>query len=84
MRAQDPEHAKEFRLAQPGKGPGGEPRMAYLTHQLGTDHAEGISVLDMNGDSFPDLLSGAYWYENPGAGGGDWKQHQFRTVGNTQ
>ncbi len=28
-----------------------------------------------------DLLSGAYWYENPGAQGGEWKQHQFRTVG---
>ena len=35
----------------------------------------------MNGDGFPDILSGAYWYENPGPQGGDWKQHQFRTVG---
>jgi hypothetical protein len=35
----------------------------------------------MNGDGFVDLLSGAYWYENPGANGGEWKQHQFRTVG---
>ena len=35
----------------------------------------------MNGDGFDDLLSGAYWYENPGAQGGEWKQHQFRTVG---
>ena len=38
-------------------------------------------MLDMNGDGFVDLLSGAYWYENPGANGGVWKQHQFRTVG---
>jgi hypothetical protein len=38
-------------------------------------------MLDMNGDGFADLLSGAYWYENPGANGGQWKQHQFRTVG---
>ena len=81
VRAQDPEHAKEFRLAHAGKGPGGEGRLAFLAHRLGTDHAEGISVLDMNGDGFPDLLSGAYWYENPGVGGGEWKQHQFRTVG---
>ncbi len=79
--AQDPEHAKEFRLQTPGKGPGGEERMAFLSHRLGSDHAEGISLLDMNGDGFDDLLSGAYWYENPGAGGGEWKQHQFRTVG---
>ena len=78
---QDPAHATEFRMKHPGDGPGGEPRIAFLTHRLGTDHAEGISMLDMNGDGFLDLLSGAYWYENPGADGGEWKQHQFRTVG---
>jgi FG-GAP-like repeat/FG-GAP repeat len=80
-RAQDPTHATEFRMQHPGNGPGGQPRVAFLTHRLGTDHAEGISLLDMNGDGFDDLLSGAYWYENPGADGGEWKQHQFRTVG---
>ena len=80
-RAQDPAHATEFRMQHPGNGPGGEPRIAFLVHRLGTDHAEGISLLDMNGDGFTDLLSGAYWYENPGANGGEWKQHQFRTVG---
>src|SRR5258708_34275041 len=79
--AQDPAHATEFRMKHPGDGPGGEPRIAFLTHRLGTDHAEGISMLDMNGDGFPDLLSGAYWYQNPGADGGEGKQHQFRTVG---
>ncbi|MBW4039885.1 MAG: VCBS repeat-containing protein [Acidobacteria bacterium] len=79
--AQDPAHATEFRMQHPGNGPGGEPRVAFLAHRLGTDHAEGISLLDMNGDGFADLLSGAYWYENPGAKGGEWKQHQFRTVG---
>lgn len=68
-------------MQHPGNGPGGEPPIAFLAHRLGTDHAEGISMLDMNGDGFPDLLSGAYWYENPGAEGGKWKQHQFRTVG---
>ncbi|MFL6306674.1 MAG: FG-GAP repeat domain-containing protein [Candidatus Sulfotelmatobacter sp.] len=79
--AQDPAHATEFRMQHPGNGPGGEPRIAFLSHRLGNDHAEGISLLDMNGDGFTDLLSGAYWYENPGANGGDWKRHQFRTVG---
>jgi FG-GAP-like repeat len=81
VHAQDPAHATEFRMQQPGSGPGGEPRIAFLAHRLGTDHAEGISILDMNNDGFSDLLSGAYWYENPGAQGGEWKQHQFRTVG---
>jgi hypothetical protein len=79
--AQDPAHATEFRMQHPGNGPDGKPRIAFLSHRLGTDHAEGISMLDMNGDGFLDLLSGAYWYENPGADGGEWKQHQFRTVG---
>jgi len=79
--AQDPEHAKEFRMQHPGPGPDGKPRIAFLAHRLGDDHAEGISLLDMNGDGFPDLLSGAYWYQNPGADGGAWTRHQFRTVG---
>jgi hypothetical protein len=78
---QDSAHPAEKRMRQPGNGPGGTPRLAFLTHRLGSDHAEGISMIDMNGDGFPDLLSGAYWYENPGAEGGEWKQHQFRTVG---
>jgi hypothetical protein len=80
-RAQDPAHATELRMQHPGPGPDGKPRTAFLAHRLGSDHAEGISLLDMNGDGFDDLLSGAYWYENPGAGGGEWKRHQFRTVG---
>jgi hypothetical protein len=79
--AQDPAHATEFRLQHPGNGPDGEPRTAFLVHRLGADHAEGIALLDMDGDGFADLLSGAYWYQNPGASGGPWKQHQFRTVG---
>ena len=79
--AQEPGKATESRMQHPGNGPGGEPRIAFLSHRLGTDHAEGISLLDMNGDGYPDLLSGAYWYENPGPNGGAWKQHQFRTVG---
>jgi hypothetical protein len=81
VHAQDPAHATEFRMKEPGNGPDGKPRITLLAHRLGTDHAEGISLLDMNHDGFTDILSGAYWYENPGAHGGEWKQHQFRTVG---
>jgi hypothetical protein len=80
-RAQDPAHATEFRMQHPGNGPGGEAPLPFLAHRLGTDHAEGISMLDMNHDGFTDILSGAYWYENPGVHGGEWKQHQFRNVG---
>ncbi|QHN04295.1 VCBS repeat-containing protein [Granulicella sp. WH15] len=79
--AQENGKGTEVRLQKPGNDPDGTPRIAFLSHRLGSDHAEGISALDINGDGFNDLLSGAYWYENPGAHGGDWKQHQFRAVG---
>jgi hypothetical protein len=52
----------------------------FFVHRLSDDHAEGITLLDMNGDGRPDMVSGAYWYENPGAQGGEWKRHQWRTV----
>ena len=55
-----------------GDAPGGVPQATYFIHRLGTDHAEGITTMDMNGDGKPDLLSGAYWYENPGPQGGEW------------
>jgi len=63
-----------------GDGPFGVPENTYFVHQLGTDHAEGITTMDVNGDGKPDLLSGAFWYENPGSQGGEWKRHQYRTV----
>lgn len=52
----------------------------FLSHRIGTDHAAGISVMDMNGDGRPDIVSGAYWYENPGPSGVEWKRHQWREV----
>jgi hypothetical protein len=57
------------------------PQATFFVHRLGTDHAEGITTLDMNGDGRPDLLSGAYWYENPGPQGGEWTRHQYREAG---
>lgn len=63
-----------------GDGPYKVPQTTFVVHQLGTDHAEGITTLDMNGDGRPDIVSGAYWYENPGPQGGEWKRHQYRTV----
>lgn len=76
---QNPEQAE--RLTTPGPGPYGVKQVTFFVHRLGTDHAEGITSLDMNGDGYPDLLSGAYWYENPGPNGGEWKRHQYREVG---
>ena len=73
-------HEREPRKLTPGDAPGGVAQASFFVHRLGTDHAEGISSIDMNGDGHPDLLSGSYWYENPGPNGGEWKRHQFRTV----
>jgi hypothetical protein len=73
--------AQSARKAAPGNAPGEIPQTTFFIHRLGTDHAEGITTLDMNGDGRPDLVSGAYWYENPGPAGGEWKRHQYRTVG---
>src|SRR5947208_11385260 len=72
--------AQTERKATAGNGPGGVAQVTFVTHRLGADHAEGITTLDMNGDGRPDILSGAYWYENPGPQGGEWKRHQYRTV----
>jgi hypothetical protein len=63
-----------------GNAPGNKPQTDFYIHRLGFDHAEGITSIDMNGDGKPDILSGAFWYENPGYAGGKWIQHQFRTV----
>jgi hypothetical protein len=72
---------KSERKTTPGPGPGGVDQLRFFVHRLGTDHAEGITTLDMNGDGRPDILSGAYWYENPGPNGGEWKRHQYRPAG---
>jgi FG-GAP-like repeat/FG-GAP repeat len=73
--------AQTERKASPGGGPGGVQQATFTAHRLGTDHAEGVTTLDMNGDGLPDILSGAYWYENPGPNGGEWKRHQYREAG---
>jgi len=69
------------RIQTRGPAPGGVPQAVFFSHRLGTDHTEAITTLDMNGDGLPDILSGAYWYENPGPKGGEWKRHQYREVG---
>lgn len=76
-----PGNEQSDRRTTPGPGPAGVPQATFFVHRLGTDHAEGITTLDMNGDGRLDLLSGAYWYENPGPQGGEWKRHQYREAG---
>lgn len=61
-------------------GPYARQANVFLAHRLGTDHAEGLCLLDMNGDGRLDIASGAYWYENPGPDGPAWKRHQYRKV----
>src|SRR5215831_5253002 len=67
-----------YSQTRPARPPSAE--TTFFVHRLSDDHAEGITTLDMNGDGRPDLVSGSYWYENPGPLGGEWKRHQWRTV----
>lgn len=76
--AQAPASAHYQHGLKRGRGPGGVEQATFFIHRLGTDHAEGITTLDMNGDGRPDIVSGAYWYENPGPQGGAWTRHQYR------
>lgn len=62
-------HAETEKKTTPGNGPNGVPQATFFSHRLGADHAEGITTMDMNGDGYTDILSGAYWYENPGPKG---------------
>ena len=77
--APKPEAAE--RKTTSGPGPGGVPQATFFVHRLGTDHAEGVTTMDMNGDGYLDILSGAYWYQNPGPNGGEWTRHQYREAG---
>jgi hypothetical protein len=45
--------AQSDRKQTPGEGPNGVPQATFTSHRLGTDHAEGITSMDMNGDGFP-------------------------------
>ena len=72
---------QDARLKEPGPGPYGVKQVTFTAHHVATDHAEGVTTMDVNGDGRPDLLSGAYWYENPGPTGGEWVRHQYREVG---
>ena len=78
--AQPPASAHYQHNLKRGPAPGGVEQATFFIHRLGTDHAEGVTTLDMNGDGRPDILSGAFWYENPGPQGGEWKRHQYREV----
>ena len=65
-------------MATPCQSPYHRDPVTFYVHRLGTDHAEGLAAIDMNGDGLLDITSGAYWYENPGPAGGEWKRHKFR------
>ena len=50
LRAQTPNPEAAEHLTKPGPGPYGVPQVTFFVHRLGTDHAEGVTTLDMNGD----------------------------------
>ncbi|MEZ5330788.1 MAG: FG-GAP-like repeat-containing protein [Thermoanaerobaculia bacterium] len=52
--------------------------------EVGSDHEQvfGLSFPDVDGDGLPDILSGQYWYENPGGDlTGTWTRHTLPQVG---
>ena len=46
--------------------------------------------LDVNGDGYPDIITGSwwsdglFWRENPGKNGGEWKTHKIETLSNIE
>jgi hypothetical protein len=53
-------------------------RWAYK--QIADNHAQtfGLDFGDLSGDGLPDIISGTYWYRNPGGDMvGDWQQKPF-------
>src|SRR5208283_4192020 len=46
------------RIQTRGPAPGDVPQAVFTVHRLGTDHAEGITTLDMTGNGRKDILSG--------------------------
>ncbi|MDH3604145.1 MAG: VCBS repeat-containing protein, partial [Candidatus Tectomicrobia bacterium] len=60
------------------RDPAGVPRWTHLT--IGEDHERtfGLDCGDLNGDSWPDVLSGSYFYANPGPPlTGHWSRHDI-------
>jgi len=51
----------------------------WTRHLLGEDSPSdvGACVLDVDGDGFPDLVTGGAWYRNPGASGGVFERIVF-------
>ncbi len=50
----------------------------WIHHTLECPHGEGLKVGDINGDSFPDIIIGGRWYENPGDTiKGKWIEHLY-------
>ncbi len=40
--------------------------------------SEGATIGDVNGDKYPDVLTGDLWFENPLSTGKEWKRHEIR------
>ena len=36
-----------------------------------------IEAADLNGDRYPDIITGAWWYQNPGSIKGKWQRHEI-------
>lgn len=39
------------------------------------DRAVFVTSADLNGDTWPDIITGGWWYQNPGLAAGNWQRH---------
>ena len=79
--AQPPAQAHYQHNLKRGPAPGGVEQTTFFIHRLGTDHAEGITTLDMNDDGRPDIERCLLVGESGSSTAGKWTAHQNREGG---
>lgn len=63
-----------------GEPPACEPLDIWMPHFIDDDRparAVFVAAADLDGDTQPDVISGAWWYRNPGMPGGVWSRSEI-------
>ena len=65
-------------------------KICDITYDGGYLHDFSDYPLDVNGNGYPDIITGSwwseglFWRENPGKSGGEWKLHKIETLSNVE